>query len=115
MMTVVNVGFLIATILLIWFKSDAFYHYVKLFGLDRLFFIEKYDKQKEDDPLLTYPQFIKMNFGGIISKILTCPLCFTIWISTILAITFNMIVWWPTIVIVSLGTYYTLILITKWT
>jgi hypothetical protein len=114
-MIVLNIGFLVAIILIIWFRSDAFVQYVNFFKLGWFFWIPLYESQKEDDPLLTYPQFIKKNFNGIVPSILSCPLCFTVWLVSIFVIIFNTIVWWPIIVIIALGTYNIFTSTTKWT
>jgi hypothetical protein len=106
MMEVFNAGFLVAICLIIWFKSNAFVQYVKLFRLGKIFQLPLYERQKEDDPLLTYIQFLRKEFNGFFISLITCPLCFSIWISIIIALLFNILILWPTINVIGLFTYY---------
>ena len=73
----------IVTILFVWFKTDAFYEYVKLFGIR--FLIEGFEQVSAN---ITYPQYLFINRSKItnnkalifVIKLITCPLCLSFWL-----------------------------------
>ena len=105
-MEIVNLALLVAIILIVWFQSNAFVEYVKLFRLDWVFWIPLYEQQKEDDLLLTYTQFIKKNWDNFFTRLITCPLCFSMWVCLFISLIANVVFWWPSMVIIALVVYY---------
>lgn len=72
---------LISSIQLIWFKSDAFIEWMKLFRLSKFIKYQEYLDAKLDSPFITYPLFLKTKYRLFIFKILGCPLCWNTWLS----------------------------------
>ena len=98
--------FLITLFLLVWFKTDAFIIYSKLFKLNKLFYINEWKEFKNTkDISVTYHQFLKIkNPDSFFIKLITCPICFAIWLS-FPAIYFN-IYTYPFVCVMSLIIYY---------
>lgn len=83
----------IVIILLSWFKSEAIIEWASLLGLSK--FIQKeefYSKQYENLPLgLNYPTFLKLKYNNFITRLISCPLCLTMWISSFISLLLTII------------------------
>ncbi len=80
--------------MLIWFKSDAFIEYVKLFKLDKFLRLDDYQSERFTNPCITYPLFLKMycgknRYGKFLFKLIGCRLCTNIWLSALFALSFS--------------------------
>lgn len=100
-----TITFLISFItitLLIWFNSDALVEYGKVFGLKKQLKIDEYEikKMSESYPL-SYPRFLRITHDGFAIKLVTCTICFAIWLSIILSIILSSII--PLILSLTLG------------
>lgn len=81
----------LAMMLLIWFKTEAFVEYCRVLKLDR--FYKDYDIKKEGDARLTYLMYLRRYHDSFFIRLITCPICLSIWLSGGLAIvTWNPIV-----------------------
>lgn len=69
----------IALILLIWFRTDAWLEYTKLLRLNSLSFYKDYEEKQKDDPLLTYPIFLRRYKNCFMVRLITCPICLAVW------------------------------------
>ena len=67
----------IALALTIWFKTNAFVEYMELFKLERFFHIKEYVEMSSD---LSYPEFLKEYFNSFITRLLSCPICTSVWL-----------------------------------
>ena len=74
-------------ILLCWFNSDTIIEYAKLLEFERPLKIYEYENKKliSETPL-TYPRFLRMSFDGFFIKLITCPICLTVWLTFIIGI-----------------------------
>lgn len=85
----------IATILIIWFKSDVIIEYGKLLGLSKFLKIEEFEKKKDTEDLtLTYITFLRMTYNGhpikrFFIRLITCVWCLTLWLSIFTGIYFH--------------------------
>ena len=79
---------LLALILLVWFKSEAFTEYSKLFRVQNFFFVPLYEKEKGKDPSIGYLDYLTIHHDSFFVRLITCPLCIGFWLS--LAITYGM-------------------------
>jgi len=109
----------ITLIMLIWLNSDALTNWGSLFGLSKLLKIEEFHKQRLDMIIrgmsmnLTYPNFLKEKYNyNFITQILSCPLCLSVWLSSIscvitsvLFFNFLILLLIPPVTILSLLTY----------
>lgn len=77
----------IAMLLVIWFKTDAFVEYVRLFGLSKRFELVEFEKLKSGDPSFTYVDFI-VNYwsDNFFTRLITCPICLATWLGIFVGI-----------------------------
>ena len=98
---------LIATILLAWFNSDFIVEYGKLFGMSKLLKLRDYRMKKLEHggPTPTYPQFLRMTYDNFFVKLISCPICLSIWFSVALCLFYQLYGFIPVICIMSLMLY----------
>lgn len=77
---------LVAMILLIWFRTESFIEYCRLFNLNWISFYKDYDAKKKEDAKLTYLGYLRQYHDSFFARLITCPICASIWISILLAI-----------------------------
>jgi len=99
----------VTLILFIWFESTAFFEYCKLFGIYRP--LKGYNKHRKIG--ITYPQHlfllkIKNPLLSFIIKLISCPVCLTLWLSFIAAFFAHTFAYTALIYITSLILYWTL-------
>ena len=101
------VAFFIALILLIWFKTDAFVEYFTLLGFGNQIKSDEYENKKRlEEYQLTYPRFLRMKYDTFIIKIITCPICLSVWLTFIFGIFLVVsVIVLPTLCITSLIIY----------
>lgn len=66
-------------LLLIWFNSTAAEEYISLFKLGSFFNLPAFERKRIDDPELTYPDFLVIYHNNYFTRLLSCPLCITVW------------------------------------
>jgi hypothetical protein len=69
----------VAMILLIWFKTEAYVEYCKLFKRNDICFYKEYYKKKKDDVRLTYITYLRDQHDGFLIRLITCPICLAVW------------------------------------
>lgn len=76
--------------LYIWFDTNAFVEYLNIidkalgkFTKEKNESIEKYYKQKELSPSVTYPEFLFMESESFFTNLISCPVCLGVWINII--------------------------------
>ena len=74
---------LVATLLLVWFKSEAFIEYSKLFRVQNLFFIPLFEKERDKDISLSYLEYLSLEHDCFFVRLITCPLCLGFWFSVL--------------------------------
>jgi hypothetical protein len=74
---------LIVLVLLVWFNSEAFLEYAKLIGGRTFFEIDKYEEVRKDRASLDYLGYLTESHNSFFVKLITCPLCFSVWISIV--------------------------------
>lgn len=95
--------------LIIWFKTDAFIEYGRLFGLSKRFKFKEFQDKKLVEPyLLTYPQFLRITYSNFFTRMVSCPLCLSVWMAIMFCILGNCISLLPLICVGSWLGYYTL-------
>lgn len=99
---------IVVTLLIVWFQTDAYIEYCKLFGLNFLLF--GYDKTDEQ---LTFPQYLytkrytlsKCRYCVFYIKLISCPVCLNFWFCLVMGVLFNNILFVPLLYVVSLLIY----------
>jgi len=74
---------LTAIILLIWFRTEAWVEYTQFFHLDFLSSYKDYNEKKSKDITLTYLHYLRMYHDCFFIRLVTCPICLSIWIGII--------------------------------
>ena len=71
--------FTVVLTLILWFKTDAFVEYVRLFGLSKIFKVDTFDKEFESNFELTYHSYLRMKHNNFFTRLITCPICLACW------------------------------------
>ncbi len=79
---------LITFINIIWFDTEAFVEYIKLFKLN-WFKVNEYLIARESNFELTYHTYLLYNHKNFFTKLITCPICLTTWLSIIFSLLFT--------------------------
>lgn len=82
-------GSIVALFLVIWFRTEAFVEYCRLFHLDRISHYKDYDEKKSHDASLTYLSYLRQYHNGFKTRLLTCPVCVAVWLAMLNAIFFS--------------------------
>lgn len=100
--------FTIVSILVIWFNTDAIIEYGSLNRfLKNILKIDQYQTAKKLDCTIEYHQFLLMNYNNFFMRLITCPICFTLWLSIFsFLVGFIYLFEIPMIFIISLILYY---------
>lgn len=106
----IYITLLITLILLIWYKTDAFIVYTKLFRMDKFFYVKEWEEFKNTkDCTVTYHQFLRIKFpNGFFAKLTTCPICLSVWLSILFCL-FISNVGIPIVCVCSLFLYYLIV------
>ena len=72
---------LIALILLIWFRTDAWLEYCRLLRLDVLSFYKDYEAKKHEDATLKYLHYLRRDHNCFFVRLITCPTCLAVWLA----------------------------------
>ena len=93
-------------ILFIWFETDGFIQYSKLFRLGKLFKINEFLEYKEDkNPKMNYLSYIRQKHNNFFTKLITCVPCYNFWIVLLVVILFNSIYLYPLFYLTSYSLY----------
>jgi hypothetical protein len=92
-------------LLLIWFRSEAWVEYCKLFKLNYISKYKEYDEVKKEDVRIDYHTFLKNEYNNFFVRLLTCPICFSVWSSLIVCITSGSIIFYPIVIVFGLILY----------
>ena len=104
-------------ILFIWFETNAFVEYASILdytcGLatkERNEMLQKYIQEQKLAPSLSFPEFLLSEYPGFLTKLLSCPICLSVWIcwAVMLVGSISMLLY-PISLIVALFFYFKLI------
>lgn len=96
---------LITVILLVWFRSNALVEYLEVLGLDIAFGAREYKKaSSEVSYQMRYTDFLLLKYNSFFIRLITCPLCLSVWISVIIS-GFNNWSYFPFLVVLPLTIY----------
>lgn len=103
-------------LLIVWFKTEAFIIYSKVFKLDTIFHINDWETYKTtQDCSVSYIQYLKITYKTNFYKnffisLISCPICLSFWICLPSILLFG-VIYYPIIIISTLITYYLLVLL----
>lgn len=72
--------FLIVSMLIIWFNTDAFLEYARLLRLPGVK-VKEYYLAKDRDCTLSYHTFLLLKYNNFFTRLITCPICTSAWLS----------------------------------
>lgn len=75
--------------LIIWFNTEAFVEYAKLFRVANIFKIDKFEQAYKNDFTLEYLPWLKSTYPNFFTKLISCPWCLGFWISILSSFFFN--------------------------
>jgi len=87
MLIILYISCLITIIMLWWFNTDSLIDFGSLIGFSR--FLKETDIEYIQEKIkylpasLNYPSFLHTKYHNFITKLLSCRLCFSFWLSTI--------------------------------
>ncbi len=70
---------LIALILVVWFRTEAWIEYTRLFHLNFLSHYKDFETKKKEDVMLTYIQYLARYHDCFFTRLVTCPICQSVW------------------------------------
>mgnify|MGYP007107586629 CR=1 FL=1 len=97
--------FAICLILLLWFNTNFWLEYCKLFHLNSISKYKEYEIKKHSDPLLSYHEFLKIYYNNFFIRLVLCPICLSVWLSIISSVINNSFILIPIYTILSLLLY----------
>ena len=71
----------VSLLMYIWFYKDTVVEYLHLLKLDRFFYVQEFLISAKDDPALTYQKFLMYNVDSFFVRMLSCPVCLSVWLS----------------------------------
>lgn len=101
-----DVVFVNLFILIIWFKTDALIEYATLLKLKRWFFVDDFETKRAEDFELTYHLYLRQYRNCFFSRLITCPICLTTWLTGIVLIMGGTISEFTLNVTLTLSLYY---------
>ena len=108
MLTLFSISFLITTILIVWFETDAFIDYCKLFNVFKRLTTNFTLANNITFPqwlFVTYKNGIKNRFTLFLLKLVTCPICLSLWLAIIFGVLLGVWMYIPCFYIISLFTF----------
>src|SRR5271169_5150489 len=87
----------IATILLLWFRTEVFIEYCRLFHLNTISYYKNYDVQKKNDVSLNYIGYLRQYHNCFFVRLITCPICLAVWLTFPLTLIFSSMIFSPMI------------------
>ena len=92
--------------LAIWFKSDAFQEYSKFFHADGFFLVRAFKEKQKKDLALDYHSYLGRYHDSFFVKLITCPICLSVWFTLIFCFVFGNFLIFPISNSLALITYY---------
>ncbi len=89
---------IIALALLIWFRTDAWLEYTRLFRLNFLSHYKEFDAKLKEDVSLTYLHFLRRDHNCFFVRLITCPICLAVWLG-IIPLIFTSVIFVPVCIV----------------
>ena len=76
----------IALLLLIFFRTEAWLEYSRLFHLDCISYYKDFNSKFKDDMSLKYLTYLRRNHNCFFVRLITCPICLTAWLGLFISL-----------------------------
>ena len=67
-------------LLIVWFKTDGFIEYSKVFGISKWLNVDDFEDKKNNDFELTYHSYLRQYHNSFWIRLVTCPICISCWL-----------------------------------
>jgi hypothetical protein len=102
-MTLLVAALTVAMLLVIWFDTDAFVEYL---GWLPCFRLQDYKTVKATTTdYISYPNFLSEFHDNFFSRLVTCPVCISVWFSIGVSLLFGTLSWFLAIAFLGLSFY----------
>lgn len=81
----------IASFLILWFRSEAFIEYSRLFRCSWLCNYKDYDAKKKNDASLSYFGYLRQYHNNFFTRLITCPVCLCGWLAFLAALWYDLL------------------------
>ena len=95
----------VSTVMVVWFLTDAVYEYAKMLGFNSFFHVEGFEKQREINFDMNYPEYLSLINPSFFYRLLSCPFCLAFWLVLPLSLHFNIKLFFP-VYLLSLITFF---------
>jgi len=109
MIDLLNTIFTGVAILIVWFHTEAFIEYSKVFRLHRLFKIDEFEKAYENDFTLEYIPWLKTRYDSFFTRLISCPWCVGFWLTLFNCCFFGTFYLFPVIYVITIVIYLAII------
>lgn len=92
---VIYISCVISTIMVIWFLTDAVYEYAKMLGFSSFFHVEGFEKQREINFDVSYPEYLSFIKPSFFYRLISCPFCIAFWLVLIASLHFGIKLFFP--------------------
>ena len=93
--------FYVVFLLYMWFNTDGFVEYSKVFGLNKIFKINLWEDYREINPKLDYLSYMRLKQSNFFIKLITCKQCLSFWLVLISCFFFKNFFYFPVIYMMS--------------
>lgn len=84
LLLILTVSSIITLMLTVWFKTEAWLEYARLFDCDSVSFYKDFDAKRYEDASLTYHIYLRRYHNCFFTRLITCPICLSIWLGYII-------------------------------
>lgn len=81
MMAILLASSVVAMFLIIWFRSEAYVEYCRLFKLNFISHYKDYYAKRANDVSLTYHGYLRQYHDSFRIRLITCPVCMSAWLA----------------------------------
>jgi hypothetical protein len=93
--------FYVVFLLYMWFDTDGFIEYSKLFRLDRRFKINMWMEYREINPKMNYLSYLRLKHSNFFTRLISCKQCLCFWLVLLFCMIFGNFVYFPIIYMMS--------------
>jgi hypothetical protein len=81
----------------LWFDTDAFVEYSKVFKLGKFLKINEWESYLSVNMKISYLEYIRMKHSNFITKLISCEDCLLVWVSILICLIGGNIITFPII------------------
>ena len=78
-----------------WFNTDFFISYSKMFGLQNRFKITDWEKYRQSNPKIKYLEYLRLKHTNFFTKLISCKPCLNFWFCLFFCLSFETIFLFP--------------------